>query len=379
MAGASLRKHGPGFIAWLDENDVLAQRFETLARVLKDLLVGRILAEDARAVWDATPAVLARCNEQSTYELRGASVAYAWLHLLDRYARTWSSLETLVKRSCLPMAKHGVRALDVGTGPGPSAFAVHDFYISLVAYAEAVGRKELRQPPELVCVELDQSTNHLRHILAEYLYDASGRESQALLALCSARGNFKSIEPSAERARLRDSLRWQEDEYYDEERKMWVGDSWYTAAEINDMAQALHRYRLIVFSNFLTTVGSVRMFENNIREVLSDARPGTVVMILGGKAGPYPEIYEYVSSMAEPAGFRLEVSEEAVSSADTVVAERVYEAGQMFFQHLQALAPLSSGYGDEIGKVHEHFTGKRETAPTSQLWAYRKHRSAGAT
>jgi hypothetical protein len=228
-------------------------------------------------------------------------------------------------------------------------------------------------------VELDRSTNHLRHAVAEYLYEAAGRESEAVVARCSAREEFKSIKLNAERARLCDSLRWQKDEYYDEENETSVGDRCYNADEANDIAQSLHRYRLIVFSNFLTTVGSVRLFESNMREVLADARPGTMVVILGGKAGPYPEIYEYVSSLAEPAGFRLEVSQEEVSSADTAVAEKVYKVGQQIFQHLQTLTPLAADCANEIGMLREHVTAARAPAPRSQLWVYRKCRSEEVT
>jgi hypothetical protein len=376
----TLRKHGASYLAWLNENGVLARRFETLAGVLVELLVQSIrTAEQARAVWDATPAVLARCNEQDTYAMPGAATAYAWIHFLDRYARAWLCLEKLVERSCLPMAKHGVRALDIGTGPGPSAFAVHDFYLSLTAYADAVGRKELRQPTNIACVELDPSTNHLRHRLAEYLYEATGRESPAVLALCNAREDFKSISPDGERARRRDSLRWQEDEYYDEESETWVGDSCYTADEANDIAQALHRYRLIVISNFLTTVGSVKLFESTIREVLTDACPGTVVVVVGGKDGEYQDIYQYLNSLTEPAGFRLQVSQEKVSSSETAVANKVYEVGQQVFQHLQSLAPLAADCASDIAKVRAHFTTSRKSPPSSQFWAYKKCRSSGIT
>ena len=122
------RQEGSNFLAWINEHQMLRKNFDVLANALWALLRRNIrTAEDAINVWRAVPAVLRRCNEQATYEKPGASVAYAWLHLLDRYVRTWLALERLVKANCLPMAKDGVRALDVGTGPGPSAFAIHDF------------------------------------------------------------------------------------------------------------------------------------------------------------------------------------------------------------------------------------------------------------
>ena len=80
--------------------------------------------------------------------MTGAESAYAWIHLPDRYVRTWLALEVLVERCLLPMGKEGVRALDVGTGPGPSAFATHDFYAAMMRYADITGRERWRQPRE---------------------------------------------------------------------------------------------------------------------------------------------------------------------------------------------------------------------------------------
>ena len=107
------------------------------------------------------PAVLSRCNEQSTYEMPKAPETYAWLHLLDRYVRTWLALELLVKKSCIAMGEDGVRALDIGTGPGPAGFAVHDFYTAMVEFSELYNNLKWRQPPHITCVELDPGTNSL--------------------------------------------------------------------------------------------------------------------------------------------------------------------------------------------------------------------------
>lgn len=313
-------------------------------------------------------------HEQATYELRGATPAYAWLHLLDRYARTWSALEKLVASGSLPLAKYGVRALDVGTGPGPSAFAIHDFYAAMTEFAAQTGNAQWRQPPDLTCVEFDSSTNHLRHHLAEIVFEKSKQQSKGVLAMCHALSDFRAIVPRAERKRLQDALRWAEDEYFDEVANQWANDLRYSADDANDMVQSLHRYRLIVFSNFLTTVGTVTTFEPNLVDILVDAQPGSVVMVLGGKRGPYPQVYEYVDRLAKPAGFQLEVAEEEVSSADTVVGDRIYAEGVKVYAHLQRLAPNAAEETREARVVRSHFTGSRQAAASSQLWTYRKHR-----
>ena len=182
-----LKREGSDFLAWARDERVLSLKFDVLSKALSSLLRERVRTpEEAHDVWEAVPAVLRRCNEQATYEKPGAACAYAWLYLLERYVRTWLALERLVQRNCLPMGKNGVRALDVGTGPGPAAFAIHDFYAAMVEFSEVTDNPKWRQPPHLTCVEFDGSTNHFRHQLAEILSQQAGRESEGVLSMTYA-------------------------------------------------------------------------------------------------------------------------------------------------------------------------------------------------
>src|SRR3954469_21061241 len=133
-----LRQHGEAFLDWARRHSSLQERGAILAQCLRRILLDRVSSKEAaEAVWAAAPHVLRRCNEQSTYRLPFAPEAYAWLHFLDRYARTWRALKVLVSQCSLPMGKYRVNTLDIDTGPGPSAFAVQDFYQTMVAFAKA--------------------------------------------------------------------------------------------------------------------------------------------------------------------------------------------------------------------------------------------------
>jgi hypothetical protein len=243
----------------------------------------------------------------------------------------------------------------------------------MTEFAVQTGEMKWRQPPTITCVEYDSNTNHFRHNLAEIVFQQSNQQFEGVLAICHALLDFRTIVPTVERKRLQEALRWAEDEYFDEVANEWTSDLRYSADEANDMAQSLHRYRLIVFSNFLTTIGSVTAFEPNLVDILADAQPGSVVMVLGGKKEPYPEIYEYVNRLVKPAGFQLVVAGEQISSANTIVADRIYEEGVKFFKHLQELAPDAAAETQETRRVKSHFTKSRQGAPSSQLWAYRKY------
>ncbi len=91
-----LKLHGSDFLLWMDRNNVLFTCITRIANVLQPLSKNAIQSsEEANAIWVVTPAVMSKCNEQETYGMPFASEAYAWLHLLDRYSRTWKALEVL--------------------------------------------------------------------------------------------------------------------------------------------------------------------------------------------------------------------------------------------------------------------------------------------
>jgi hypothetical protein len=366
-----LRERGASFLSWLEEDAVLADRGRLLAEAIRRLLHEQVdTPQAADAVWAAAPAVLSRCNDQATYELPSAPEAYAWLHLLDRYARTWRALEVLVERNCLPLARHGVRALDVGTGPGPSAFATHDFYQALVAFAKVESVPEFEQPPQVSCVEYDLGTNHFRHVLAEYVHASAGESLQnSVLNLCSSIPDFGTVHPRQERRDVFEANRRLEDSYYDEISKEWTYESVYTADEAHGISQSIHRYRLFVFSNFLTTVGTVRTFEPNLNELLRDARPGSVLLVLGGRGGDYPGIYGYVDSLASDAGFQKHIEDYDVSSEETSLSDLIYAEGMRFYNHLQSLSP---NHDKALRKLHRHFSAHRTAAPKTRVRAFRK-------
>ena len=368
------RKEGSDFLAWIKEHQILRKKFDVLANGLRILLTESVrTAGDGCNVWKAVPAALSRCNEQSTYEMPKAPETYAWLHLLDRYVRTWLALELLVKKSCIAMGEDGVRALDIGTGPGPSGFAVHDFYTAMVEFSELYNNLKWRQPPHITCVELDSGTNSLRHRLAETMFMQSRSEdSRGVLAMCYSLPNFAEILPKQERKKRFQHFLNEENSYYNELTNDWVSDPSFSSEEANYMAQQLHRYRLFIFSNFLTDSDTVKSFEPNLVEILQDANPGSVLLILGGSGEPYPGIYRFVDELAKLAGFELKVRGGEVSTSVSEVADRVYEEGQWFYRLLKGLIPYE---GDDklTRKVCKRFEEVSEHASRSRVWAYRKY------
>ncbi|MYC65072.1 MAG: hypothetical protein F4X12_01920 [Acidobacteriia bacterium] len=343
-----------------------------MADALYVLLTDRVRKrEDACDVWAAVPAVMGNCDDRKTYEMHGAALAYAWLHLPERYIRTWLALQRLLEHCLLPMGSEGVRALDVGTGPGPSAFATHDFYAALVRYAEISGNERWRQPAHLMCVECAGGMNGLRHHLAEILHGLGSPRD--VLAMCGHLTDFQSIQPSRERKDLESVLRDSCDEYFNDRFDEWESVPRHTPEEANRIANAQHRYRLFTFSNFLTTPPVVERYRSNLEDILADAQPGSVVLVIGGKGGDYPQIYSMIGDLATNAGFSRKAERLSVSCSDAGMNHMVHSERARFYRRLVGLAGDLSDGDPAARRVKEHCEGEHYyEPPDSTIHAHRK-------
>ena len=314
---------------------------------------------------------MGRCNEAKTYSLGGANVAYAWLHLLDRYVRTWLALEHLLRDGLLPMGIQGVRVLDIGTGPGPSAIATHDFYVALTEYAAKGGSELWRQPPRVTCVEPAASMNHLRHALAETL--AVRGAPQSIVAIAVGSHDFASIRPREERKELQWRLRGKYEQHYDCDLNEWHDELTYTAEEANREANPHRRYRLFTFSNFLTTLNTVSEFESNLEETLSDAQPGSVALMIGGKGEDYSMIQERMARLAGVSGFRRSSSPIEVAVTDARLDGRLAEEYRWFYGHLMNRAGNLPAYDNVTQRLLDELEGRKQMGfGSSAVHAFRK-------
>jgi len=259
------------------------------------------------------------------------------------------------------MGCEGVRVLDVGTGPGSSALAIHDYYHALTQFGNENSIELLNQPTNVTCVELAQQTNSFRHHFVEYL--------QEHIDLAFPIPDFSTVKPKKERRRLRQSLLQQEDIWYNELTDEYEYERRYIPEEANYITQKQHRYRLIVFSNFLTTTDMVDRFRTNLADLFGDANAGTTILVLGGANDNYKKIYESVDHLAESCGFQQIIKDEEVKTNDTDVAEIVYATGKAIYQHLQSLSPNDN---TESRGVHKHFGHCSTGVPRSYIRAYRK-------
>ena len=269
------------------------------------------------------------------------------------------------------MGKLGVRALDIGTGPGPSALATHDFFAAMEQYALATASPHWRQPPEITCIECAPGMNHIRHLLAERL--AITGTPQSVPAMTGGLHDFGSLHPARERKQLESNLRNQYDEYFNEHRGEWDADPVYTAEEANREANSHHRYRLFTFSNFLTTLDMVSTFQDNIEEILADAHAGSVLLMIGARGDHYPTIQERIAKLAEVGRFQRHNDTGVVASAYAKLDQRVGEEVRSFYHRLKQLAVELPANGADGAKLQRELEDHRPmTFRTSTVLAFRK-------
>src|SRR5215469_13343059 len=141
------RRHRTALLRYFRESRCRTRGVADLAAKLTSFLITSIQTpQHAAAFWRAVPAVVKRCDDLETYRLEMAPEAYAWVHFLGRYVKTWRALEAMLDRLCVPLAIRGVNVLDLGTGPGPSTSAISDFYRAVSEYANIVRDSRLEQP-----------------------------------------------------------------------------------------------------------------------------------------------------------------------------------------------------------------------------------------
>lgn len=313
--------------------------------------------KQATAFWEAIPAVLSRCDYQDTYELPMAPEAYAWLHLLDRYIRTWWALETMFQRACFPLAAYGVNVLDVGTGPGPSTLAVTAFYSALSDYASVVREPRLMQLCNISAVELNNENNAFRLRFREV--------TEVPLSETTSYDDILRLDPHSDRSAFRDSLLHQSD--YDPYSGQYEYVTSLTSDEERRVNQ-LHRYRLVTITNFLTNAEILHCVWDSLAAILSDLQPGSVVVLIGGSNGQYPEINEAFDKLASQVGLRRKITDARVVSSrqDTDI---IIQTARTVARHVSGLAPIGDCVPTQVLKSLERGT---KWGGTSRLSVYRR-------
>jgi hypothetical protein len=292
-----LKKHGHSFLRWLRDGHREQQALERISAQLADFLIttiersGHEWPDAPVEFWNRIPDVRSCCSDVTTFEKPFAVEAYAYVHLLERYRRTWAALKYLSRVAALPLGSRGVRVLDIGTGPAPALYAIDDFYATFSEFARDADVPELQVPqPELSCVERSQPMVWFFHAFSEF---ASRRGPFG-----PAFSDFAGLDLAA--TRMWHQRQNEVEQWWDEETQQYeeIYDTVGAAAD----AERLFRYRLVVLSNFLTLDSEVEQFEKELRMLFEDLKAGGVVMVLGATGDSYQRVYKRLTTLALDAG-----------------------------------------------------------------------------
>ena len=213
----------------------------------------------------------------------------------------------------------------------------------------------------MTCVERAGAMNRFRHRLSEALFVSQAPGS--IFEMAGGLDDFARIRPREERRQLERQLRDSNDEWHDGEE--WHAEPTHTAEEATYEANAHRRYRLFAFSNFLTTLDVLDKFSNAILDILSDARPGSVVLVLGGKGGDYPEIGRRVGRLAQAGGFRRSVAFERVASVNAGLEERLAVELRWLYTRLRHIAGDLPAEDPETKSLRDELEGQTQV----KFWA----------
>ena len=249
---------------------------EELKRYLGDRIggTGQLPRLDADNFVGSLPKVLGACNAD-IYDHLGAADAYAFIHLIDRYRRTWQVLERLMECGSLPFHSQKIRVLDVGAGPCASSWAVQDFYalVQLLASKDQVFQRVCGPAVVVHTVERSQAMQQFGHWFSE-LARRPGPFSAEF-------DNFEGISPSNERRLLRDRAVQDLVHGWDYSLRQAV-----IQVNVLDHSWRDHgRYHLILFSNFLTEEEKTATWQTEIKSLIRELYAGVSAPNWNRRAG----------------------------------------------------------------------------------------------
>jgi SAM-dependent methyltransferase len=263
------------------------KRFEELGSLVEGYLLQQmsLYPESGCQMASQLLNVLKNCDT-ITYNEPGTGDAYALLHFLDRYHRFQLTFDLLASHRLMPLKKlKDIHVLDIGTGPGPSMFALSDFYCERFGYVDASRAHRERPGFRIDYVERSGEFRRWLHHFTEYanFYAPTGRYWYVPYHHGTF-GDFSAIEFNEEMT----SWDQGEDGYYE------------STSYIRP-----HRFDMVIFSNFLTTRAQVLQFQRELRDCARFLRHNGILLVVGAPptSDKYRLIYETISEIILRRGY----------------------------------------------------------------------------
>lgn len=274
------------FLNWCTLNGGFDARFDDLCSLIIQYASTQLKdIEFAKSVAQQLWVVVHSCND-ITFDSNAQADAYALMHLADRYQRAWQSSMYLFHRRRWPRLREPFNYLDIGTGPGPSLFALSDVYHQAQAFIHGRQWADDQRNPTFQSDYVEQS-KWFRHWLHHFTEFANVKTSAHKWQVPYHYGTFNNFQQI------------QYDKHYLEPAYNRYGD------EI--LVPRVHRYRfsLIILSNFLTLPEHVTQFANEIRDSVRNLKNTGILMCLGApaKSDKYKALYNALHDLVHQQGY----------------------------------------------------------------------------
>lgn len=360
-----LKLHGQEYRAWLDENEKRFQIFNKLAEDLEYFVINSLKPRPyehastddlCKMFVDCIPDVLGKCDDAQIYEQYMAALAYAHVHLLERYRRFWDVLLRLLDQAVLPMSRNELEVLDVGTGPAPALYAIYDFYQLIQEFAQEKGYPSLAIPfPKLSSVESSRNMGHFMHLFSEVSQRTRGPHARTFhdfKGLDFTKVRAEAIKEHREMWKMNKGKQWHD--YFDNQTQSW--ESWSEEMEDPKSLNELYRYNFVIFSNFLTKESDVKEWKEELKATFLSVKNGGIVAVTGGSENlpKYKPIYPLVREIAKEAHLdqRIPVSGEIACQYSDAYAKRIKQHYDTVWRWIKSNSdiddPFLASYRDGI-------------------------------
>lgn len=277
------------FLSWRKKSGLLRmQAFaDTVAALVS--LPPEPLGASAEDIVLCLPEVLQSCDSLG-FQRNAEVLAYASLHLVDRYGRVTLGLEHLFQCGLLPIRRRGISILEVGAGPAPALFAARDFYADLARWPTR-GDVQIAPVTQAYSVERGTAWPSFLHNLSERLMSHGGAQlGEGALPFQVTFSQLRGLDLRQEHQNALANRVYQiisEAESADE----WISDGTASQLAHKEGVPVPSAYDLIVICNFLTQQSMTAEFEWELRSLARALTPGGLLLVLGSVDQKYDPIF----------------------------------------------------------------------------------------
>jgi hypothetical protein len=235
------------------------------------------------------PEVLRSCDSLG-FRRNAEVLAYASLHLVDRYGRVTLGLEHLFQCGLLPIRRQAIRILEVGAGPAPALFATRDFYADLAGWPSR-GDVQIAPVTQAYSVERGTAWPSFLHNLSERLISHGGaKPGEGALPFQVTFSQLSGLDLRQEHQHALAGRAYQiisEAEDVDE----WISDGAASQLAHKEGVLVPSAYDLVFICNFLTQQSMTTEFERELRNLACALTPGGLLLVLGSVNKKYDPIF----------------------------------------------------------------------------------------